>query len=184
MRQDVEMALSKSYISAFGYGSSIKKAEEMLSKDENVLFVTPTEMTVTYVNTRRKNTTHGVVFLTNKRFLFCSKMIDFQTDSIPINEIKSIDSSGNGLVGGRVEIHTATKTYNILVSYKVNNAKQVQEIQQIFEQALSDYNPQNTVVSSQPNAIEQIEKLAALKDKGIICEDEFNAKKAELLSRL
>ena len=111
-------------------------------------------------------------------------MIDFQTDSIPINEIKSIDSSGNGSVGGRVEIHTATKTYNILVSYKVNNAKQVQEIQQIFEQALSDYNPQNTVVSSQPNAIEQIEKLAALKDKGIISEDEFNAKKSELLSRL
>lgn len=38
--------------------------------------------------------------------------------------------------------------------------------------------------SSQPDALEQLEKLAKLKDAGIITEDEFNQKKAVLLEKL
>lgn len=37
---------------------------------------------------------------------------------------------------------------------------------------------------AQPDAIEQIQKLAALKDAGIITEEEFAAKKTELLSKI
>jgi Short C-terminal domain len=37
---------------------------------------------------------------------------------------------------------------------------------------------------STPSIPEQISQLAALRDAGILTEEEFNAKKAELLSRL
>lgn len=37
---------------------------------------------------------------------------------------------------------------------------------------------------SQPDALEQIKKLSELKDAGVITEEEFNAKKAELLSKI
>jgi len=36
----------------------------------------------------------------------------------------------------------------------------------------------------QPDALEQLQKLAQLKDAGIISEEEFAAKKADLLSKI
>lgn len=37
---------------------------------------------------------------------------------------------------------------------------------------------------AQPDALEQLQKLAQLKDAGIISEEEFAAKKADLLSKI
>jgi len=46
--------------------------------------------------------------------------------------------------------------------------------------------PTQTIVqqAAAPDALEQLQKLAGLKDAGIITEEEFNQKKAELLSKL
>lgn len=55
------------------------------------------------------------------------------------------------------------------------------------EEKLAAANPQPQVIvqqQSQPDVLEQIQKLAALKDAGILTEEEFNAKKADLLSKL
>jgi hypothetical protein len=38
--------------------------------------------------------------------------------------------------------------------------------------------------AAEPDVIEQIAKLAALRDKGALTEDEFAAKKTELLGRI
>ena len=44
---------------------------------------------------------------------------------------------------------------------------------------------QNVVIQqNQPDVLEQIQKLASLKDAGILSEEEFNKKKAELLEKL
>jgi uncharacterized protein YwgA len=40
---------------------------------------------------------------------------------------------------------------------------------------------QTTTIINQADPMEQLEKLASLKDKGIITEEEFNAKKKQLL---
>ncbi len=181
MRKDVEQALSKFDINTFGNRTNIDNAEKMLSDEEKVLFVTPTNLTVSSVNIRKKDTTPGVLFLTDKRVLFCSQILGkFKTESVPLNEIRSINGNGNGLSGGHIEIQTIAKTYDILVSYKMSN---VQQIQQIFDQARAGFGSQQAA-SPQPDILSQIEKLSSLKDKGIISESEFNAKKAELLSRL
>lgn len=41
-----------------------------------------------------------------------------------------------------------------------------------------------TVRAAKPDVTEQIAKLAALRDQGVLTEDEFAAKKAELLGRI
>ena len=43
---------------------------------------------------------------------------------------------------------------------------------------------QPTVIQQQPDVLDQIQKLAALKESGILSEEEFNQKKNELLSKL
>lgn len=44
--------------------------------------------------------------------------------------------------------------------------------------------PQVVVQQSQPDVLEQLEKLSKLKDAGILSEEEFNQKKGELLAKL
>ena len=38
--------------------------------------------------------------------------------------------------------------------------------------------------AAEPDAMEQITKLAGMRDAGILTDEEFNAKKAELLARM
>lgn len=44
--------------------------------------------------------------------------------------------------------------------------------------------PPPPVSAEKPDVLEQLSKLAALRDAGVVTEDEFAAKKAELLSRM
>ena len=43
---------------------------------------------------------------------------------------------------------------------------------------------QPTIIQQQPDVLDQIQKLATLKENGILSEEEFNQKKTELLSKL
>lgn len=58
------------------------------------------------------------------------------------------------------------------------------EARKVSKQAKAQ--PAQTIVqqAAQPDALEQLQKLASLKDAGIISEEEFNQKKADLLSKL
>ena len=45
-------------------------------------------------------------------------------------------------------------------------------------------NSSNTIKDSSNDILSQIEKLSELKEKGILTEDEFNAKKTDLLAKM
>ena len=70
----------------------------------------------------------------------------------------------------------ADRIVSIFSEYKKEMRKQDKKEQQ----------PTQSVViqQQQPDVLEQIQKLASLKDAGILSEDEFNQKKAELLAKL
>ena len=181
MRDDTKKAIEDFEVSTFGVKKRIEKAESVLMNDEQVLFASATNVDFSAINTRKSECLPVVVFLTNKRLIFCYIVLSsFSTEVIPLNEIRSINSYGNGLSGAHVEIHSITKTYNILVKYK----KQiVQKIQATFENAVNNF--VNAIQgNSQPDMLGQIEKLASLREKGILTEEEFQIKKAELLAKL
>lgn len=184
MRKDTEMALAKYETKTFGRQKAIEKAESLLSDDENVLFVTPTNLIITNIGSRKKEKLPGVAFLTNKRFLFCYKvMLNFSTETVSLDEIRAINSNGNQITGAHIEIHTISKIYDILVTYKKDI---VQKIQKEFESAKDKYTSIQSTQSANPqqDILEQIEKLSSLKENGIITDSEFQAKKSDLLNRL
>lgn len=185
MRDDIIQALEKFEIKTIGNKKNIEKAETLLNASEKVLFVTPTNFVVTTTNTRKKETFPGVVFLTDQRVVFSYQiMFSSSTESMALDEIRSINSNTNGITGGHVELHTMTKSYDILVSYKRD---MVQKIVQVFENAKKDFVvvASNGSTPSQGNSIlEQIEKLSDLNKKGIITDEEFKAKKEELLTKI
>lgn len=181
LRADVEKAISEFSIKVFGNKENIKRAESMLQNDEKVLFVTPTNITISYTNILNREIIPGVVFLTDKRMIFYYQVLgSVKADTISLDEIRSTNFRCNGLTGGHIQVHTITKSYDILVTYKKNI---VQKIQQTFENARNDFMT-NKSEDKSPDVIDQIEKLASLREKGIISESEFNSKKNELLSRI
>ena len=149
----------------------------MLHADERVLFVTPTNIVVTTTNTRKKDRLPGVVFLTDKRLVFHFKALaSFSTEIVPLEEIRSMNCSGNGLSGGHVEIHTLTKSFDILVSYKKDT---IQNIQRVFESARGAVPaPAGTSAVSEAD---ELAKFKRLLDDGVITAAEFEAKKKQIL---
>ena len=91
------------------------------------------------------------------------------------------------MTGGHLEIYTITKTYDILVSYRQD---MMQYLQELFMWAKNNAAENNNVgfnktnTNQNPDIISQIERLAELRDKGIITDDEFQNKKQELLLKL
>lgn len=182
MRDDVKQALAQFEVKTFGNQKNIEQAERLLDANEHVLLAMPTNLIITTTNTRKKEKLPGVVFLTNRRFLFHYKVLfNSSTEIVPLEEIRAFNSSGNGITGGHVEIHTLTKTYDMLVSY---NQSIMQKIQNTFESAKNSASLNNQGNVQQPDVFDQIEKLAALKEQGILSEEEFQQKKTELLSKL
>ncbi len=185
MRDDIMRALEEFEIKTIGNKKNIEKAEALLSASEKVLFISPTNLIVTTANTRKKENLPGVVILTDQRVVFNFQiMFSSSTEIVALDEIRSINSNTNGMTGGHIELHTMTKSFDILVSYKRD---MVQRIVQVFETAKKDYvaSASGGAMPSQGNPIlEQIEKRSDLNKKGIITDEEFRGKKEELLAKI
>lgn len=85
-----------------------------------------------------------------------------------------------------LEISVAGTVSKISNLYKIE-AERVIAIYHQYRKMLKEASSQPQVVVQQqnhPDVLEQLEKLSKLKDAGILSEDEFNQKKAELLTKL
>ncbi|MET0287286.1 MAG: SHOCT domain-containing protein [Polyangiales bacterium] len=65
-----------------------------------------------------------------------------------------------------------------------NQPRPQQPQQQPQSQSYSQSQPQSHAVENEADIFAKIEKLAALRQKGVLSEEEFSAKKAELLARI
>ncbi len=185
MRNDTLQAIEKYSIKTFGSKKLIEKAEACIKPDEQIVFISPTNLVISDPGVRKKKQTPCIVVLTNQRIVFHLKIaFSSQTDVLKLDAIQSISSNSNGLTGSHIELHTTSRCYDILVTYKHD---MLQKILNAFEQARSDYTSKLTVSNTStkaPDVIEQIEKLSELNKKGIITDDEFTAKKSELLAKI
>lgn len=187
MREDVRASLDKYKINPFGRKYVLERGEELLRPGETVLFALPTTVTITHANTRLSHREPGAVFLTQQRFLFFQKiLLDFSVESVPLEEIRSIDCTGSPL-GGLINLHTLTKSFAILVPYKMEVA---QEILGCFQSAIN--NAASASPEEPPAPVEEapapafspadeILKCKGLLDCGAITQEEYDAKKKQLL---
>ena len=124
----------------------------------------------------------GQFVLTNKRACFYSK-VPFEEifETIPLSKITSVETSS--LMDYRVlRVHTAHDD----LEFKTLEPKA------LFDNVVAHlerlrYEPTAGSVASTASAdsvANQIKKLGELRDAGLLTNDEFNAKKAELLARL
>ena len=125
---------------------------------------------------------NGQFVLTNKRACFYSKApFEEIFETIPLSKITSVETSS--LMGYRVlRLHTAHDD----LEFKTLEAKPLFDTLLAHLERLRNEPTAGSVAftASVDFVTNQIRKLAELRDAGLLTDDEFNAKKAELLARL
>lgn len=117
------------------------------------------------------------------------------TEMIPIKSISSVTTKRDGLINSFVSVITAGNTIDFRVSHK-----EAEIVKSTLTQLMIDGTPTpppaepesvappapapTNAPGAAPDLTAQLQQLAALRDAGILTEEEFAAKKAEMLARL
>lgn len=160
------------------YSKSLKLVVKHLDNDETIK-----ESVYGAFETKRmggNSVRNGVFVATEKRlFFFGKKTFGFETESFPFKNISSIESS-KGLMGRSISIFAS----NNKAKMKWINKGDVNAFVNYVNEMINPSSSNNNVQKDENDILTQIEKLSALKEKGIITEEEFTAKKTDLLSKL
>lgn len=141
------------------------------------------EEIVAWAPAQRMRDLFGVAVLTTKRFVwYRSGMMGQAIEPWPLNKINSTEVK-RGLVGYYLKLHTGNDTLHLAVNDKVEAEKLIAALQTALNEINSGLEHE-LQLEAVPDHIEQLKRLAGLKDAGILTEEEFATKKAELLSRI
>ncbi len=180
MRADIEKIIKEYEVNTFLNEKNIKRAEEQLRSDETVLYLSPTNAVV-YTGKNKKSLV-GIIVITNRRvFLYSKVLFSVTIESFNMTDLNSIESTSNGLSGSKLKLHTNTKTMEVLISYKSSIAT---KIMQLLDKTMNDAKNKNQSSVTPTDNIDQIKKLAELKELGIISQEEFEKKKQDLLTKI
>lgn len=132
---------------------------------------------------RDKKGLEGAAVLTTRRLVFYRKgMTSEKFEPWPIARVTSVESR-RGMVFFDATIYTSGDTMELRMADKDRAAEFVQALQQaIHPDPAADAAAAPAAGATDPLA--QLERLGALRDAGVVSDEEFAAKKAELLARM
>ena len=124
----------------------------------------------------------GILVLTDARLLFFLRRVEQPLLDLPLGRIGSVTTT-SGLISGEVDVEVGEDVLAVSRVVKADVEPLADAVRHAVEAAPQDVEP------SEPQAekvdpFEAMEKLSALRDRGVITEEEFAAKKQELLDRL
>lgn len=127
------------------------------------------------------NNGEGILVSTNRRLLFVDKgmLFGLKVEDFPLDKISSIQYE-TGLLLGSIKVHTSG---NLAKIENIEKAS-ARSFAEFVRDKLSQPKDTPTTVISEPNVLDQLEKLAKLKENGILSEDEFAEQKKKLLEKL
>ena len=155
----------------FGTKKEIKSLPDVLSDNEQIKYLTSGWMD--------GNT--WLITCTDKRVIFLDKGLVYgmKQVEIPLEKINSITQK-TGLMFGEMHIWDGASKMQIRNVAKTT----VKPFVDAVNQAIEDNKKQNAAPQQQSIDIAgQLEKLAGLKEKGILSEEEFQAQKQKLLDQ-
>ena len=174
----------------------LKKVVDILDQDEFVHFLTRGS-TVDVEGSgaggslfgddrSRKSGTKGYVraVVTDRRVAVkVPQILGNDERSVPYSNITSVDMD-TGLVNKRLTLQTPGQTYHIEVHEPGKD--ELREITRFIRGKISEANQPNTVQveNSEPDPLEQLEKLKKLHNQGVVDDEEFSKKKSDLLDKI
>lgn len=176
LRADIETAKAKMRVK-IGAGREIKKLEGYLWEGE----------TVERLTAGQYGKGQGLVALTDRRLMFVQDgIMSKSSEDFPLDKMSSISWQSGVLMGSMVVYASGNKAE--ITNVQKDDGK---EIVDLVRARLSAPKEQPQIVvqaapvaTAAPDAMDQLRKLADLHAAGVLTDDEFAAKKADLLDRM
>ena len=159
------------YADTFGTKKEIKYLPEILKDDEKILGLTSGLM---------DNNTWLIAF-THKRVIFLDKgmIYGLKQIEIPLRKINSIEHK-TGIMFGEIHIWDGAAPMPIKNVFKGSVVPFVNALNDAIDNMNAAQN--NNGGSAPASLSDELEKLAKLKDSGVLTSDEFDAQKQKLLA--
>jgi hypothetical protein len=174
LRPDIAEARQKMRTKVGG-GKEIKRLAGHLWDDEHV----------ERMSTGSYGAGTGLFVLTDRRLLFLKEGITKTTEDFPLDKVSSVQWA-TGMMTGTVTVFASGNKAEI----KNVNKDDGKAITDLVRQRLSAGKPASPTepvaqpAPGGPDIPDQIRKLGELRDAGVLTDEEFESKKAELLSRM
>ena len=154
-----------------GVGKELNHLHEVINEGENILGHTR--------GFYDGNT--WLICVTDRRLLFVDKgmVTGMKSTEIPLDSVGSVNYQTKAL-GGNITV-TAAGTDRHIGKMKKGDVK---DIANLISEATAKMKQQNTAPAAAPavSAMDELKKLAELKEAGVLSEEEFNEQKTKLLS--
>lgn len=135
--------------------------------------------TVTQMTTGAYGKGSGLVVLTDRRLLFVQEgMMSQTTEDFPLDKISSVQWK-SGVVLGAITVFASGNKAEIK---NVNKDDGKEIVDAVRNRLSAPATPAAAPVSADP--MEQLKKLGELRAAGVVSDEEFEAKKADLLGRM
>ena len=180
----IEAAIQESGTNASMHRGDIKEAASMMQDDEMVIAALSANVSLggKIHSMSLKNKRAAIVVVTNQRVIVAATAGVRETKTIYLTDINAIDESQYGaLIGYVLRIQTVATSLAIegtrltLVPFRSTLEEAVHNARKETEQK------SNVVIQQTVSTADEILKFKGLLDAGIITEEEFNSKKAQLL---
>lgn len=162
----------------------LEKAQEHLTEGEHVLASVQGAYEMKIAGNDSLRT--GIFAATNKRLLFYAKKLGgFHIESFPYDHISSFEMS-KGPMGHKMAFFASGNkaTMKWIKMGDIPAFTDAVRTRMGKVSATLETPAQASPEAAEPDASDQLRKLASLRDDGILTEDEFQAKKTEFLAKL
>jgi Bacterial PH domain/Short C-terminal domain len=159
----------------------VDQAKEHLDEGEEVLAV----IKGTYETKKMGNdwTRAGILAATDHRVVFyAKKMGGYDMEVFPYKNISSIET-GKGMMGHHIKFFASGNELHLKWIDKSSDTPGFVAIVKDHINA-AHATPTAQASGDQPDVADQIRKLGQLRDEGLVSEEEFDTKRAELIARL
>lgn len=157
----------------------VSDASGVLHDGEEVLDVTTGVAEVSRLGS--KGSRRATMLVTDRRVVIFSKKLggyDLQDLAYPL--ITSVDHK-KGMAFGNIDVRAAGDFVRMT---QIDKAEVERVAQAIRDRMASAHSAQHQQPSAAPDIADQIRKLGELRDQGLLSAEEFDTKKADLLSRM
>ncbi|MGZ0068097.1 PH domain-containing protein [Microbacterium arborescens] len=128
----------------------------------------------------------GVLLATDRRVVFYAKKLGgYELESFPYKSISSFEA-GKTMMGGNITFFATGNRVHVKWVTPATSAQKFAEVvhQMMHHLANSASSASGSSAMSKADVLEDLAQLGSLRDSGVLTEDEFNSKKAELLARI
>lgn len=170
VQQDIEAILNSGNAFINGMQKEVNKLPEVLDENEQIKFL---------MGSYRKGQEY-LYICTDKRIIYLKQgWINAEQGELDFNQITNITFE-TGLMFGKVNINYGSRVIWIQDCVKKSVQPFVYAVKEQMERSSLNTNTANSSMSN-ISVAEQLEKLAALLERGLISESEFKSQKEKLL---